>query len=157
MHLYFFVRGKFEQVEQWKAHAQAAYWKWRRFNNETNKEETILIQGALRPSIFGAYEYAFPKEALAEVCAFFGIHSNESYGFGVLGLKVRHTALRKMFSVKKIPRHILNKAKEIPNTFSTAEFERGCSDCLIPGVALHIIGIKEDKIGIMGDYTQELI
>jgi hypothetical protein len=157
MHLYLFARGKFEQVEQWKAHAQAAYWKWRRINQETGKEETTLVQGALRPSVFGAYEYVFPKEALAEVCSFFGIESNLSYGFGNLGLKSRHFGLRKAFGCKKIPNKILEEAKLIPDSFSTAEFERGVSNCKIPGVAIHVIGIKEDKFDIMGNYFQEFL
>jgi len=155
MHLYFFVRGKFEQVELWKAHAQTAYWKFRRFNNTTKKEETILVQGALRPSVLGAYEYIFPKEALTEVCRFFGIEKNEQYGFNVISLHARHFAMRKIFGCRKIPKDILEKSKKLPGTFSTNEFERGCSDCIIPGVPLHVIGIKDDKIIQMCGYTQE--
>ena len=157
MHLYLFVRGKFTQVEEWKAHAQTAYWKWRRINNKTGKEEMMLVQGALRPSVLGAYEYVFPKEALAEVCTFFGITANTQYGFKRFGLNTRHFALRKIFGCKKIPQDILDKASKIPSTFSSVEFERGVSNCIIPGVVLHVIGIKDDKIGVMGDYTQELI
>lgn len=157
MHLYLFVRGKFELVRLWESHAQAAYWKFRRINNKTGKEETMLVQGALRPSVFGAYEYIFPKEALAEVCSFFGIFENEQYGFGKIGLYSRHWSLRRIFGCKKIPEHILKKAKKIPNTFSTEEFERACSDCRIQGAPVHVIGIKEDAVGIMGDYTQELL
>ena len=152
-----YVRGKFEQVEVWKAHAQASYWKFRRINNKTGKEEIILVQGALRPSVLGAMEFVFPKEALAEVCSFFGITRNKSYGFGRLGLSIRHAGLRKIFGCKKIPNKILKEAKEIPPTFSTEEFERGCSNCIIPGVSLHVIGIKEDVMGEMGDYTQEML
>jgi hypothetical protein len=145
MHLYLFARGKFEQVEQWKAHAQCAYWKFRRINLKTKKQETIIVQGALRPSVLGTYEYVFPEESLAEVCAFFGITKNESYGFNKIGLYTRHFCLRKIFGCKKIPKKILEKAKKIPSTFTTAEFERGCSNCIIPGVSLHAIGIKEDE------------
>ena len=155
MHLYFFVRGKFEQIELWKSHAQSTYWKWRRINNKTGKEETKIVQGALRPSVLGAYEYIFPKEALAEVCSFFGIRANENYGFGKFGLYTRHFALRKIFGCKKIPKAILKKAEEIPESFTTEEFERGSANCIIPGVALHVIGIKEDEEGVIGDYTQE--
>lgn len=157
MHLYLYARGKFEQVEQWKNHVQSAYWKWRRINNTTGKEETILVQGALRPSVLGAYEYVFPKEALAEVCSFFGITSNEQYGFGKIGLYTRHFALRKIFGCKKIPKEILEKAKTIPPSFSTGEFERGVTNAIIPGVPVHVIGMKEDKIGVMGNYTQEML
>lgn len=157
MHLQFFMRGKFEQIELWKAHAQCAYWKWRRINNKTGKVETILVQGALRPSVFGSYEYIFPKESLAEVCSFFGITKNESYGYGKIGLKSRHFAMRKIFNCKKIPKKILEKAKKIPPTFSAEEFERGVHNCIIPGASLHVIGIKEDVVGKMGDYTQEML
>jgi hypothetical protein len=159
MHLYLFVRGKFTQVEEWKAHAQTAYWKWRRINNKTGKEEMMLVQGALRPSVLGAYEYVFPKEALAEVCSFFGIRSNESYGFGKIGLETRHLFLRKIFGAKKIPKEILKEAEKIPPTFTTEEFERGCSNCIIPGVALHVIGIKDDDYRYFeeSDYTHEAL
>ncbi len=157
MHLYLYPRGKFEQVEVWKNHAQCAYWKWRRIVNKTGKEDIILVQGALRPSVLGAYEYIFPKEALAEVCSFFGIKKNEQYGFGTIGLHSRHFAMRKIFGCKKIPNKILKEAQEIPPTFSTEEFERGCSTGVIAGVSLHIIGIKEDGRGIVGKYTQELL
>jgi len=157
MHLYLYVRGKFEQVELWKVHAQTSYWKFRRINNKTEEEETIIVQGALRPSVFGAYEFIFPKEALAEVCSFFGITRNTSYGFGRLGLSMRHMALRKIFGCRKIPKKILKEAEGIPPTFTTEEFERGCANCIIPGVSIHVIGIKNDKIGVMGDYTQELL
>jgi len=155
MHLYFFIRGKFEQIELWKCLAQGTFWKHRKINNKTGKEETSLVQGALRPSVLGAYEYIFPKEALAEVCSFFGIKKNEQYGFKKFGLYTRHFALRKIFGCKKIPKSILKKAKEVPESFTTEEFERGSANCIIPGAALHVIGIREDDIGIMGDYTQE--
>jgi len=157
MHINFFVRGKFEQIELWKSHAQSAYWKWRRINQETGKEEITLVQGALRPSVLGAYEYIFPKEALAEVCSFFGIKTNSSYGFGNLGLNTRHLALRKIFGCKKIPKKILEKSKLIPSSFSTEEFERANANCIIPGVAFHVIGIKKDKEYIIGNYFQEAL
>lgn len=157
MHLYLFVRGKFEQVELWKSLAQSAFWKLRRINNKTGKEEIILVQGALRPTVLGAYEYVFPKEALAEVCSFFGITKNQNYGFGKIGLYTRHFALRKIFGCKKIPKKILEKAKKIPPTFTTEEFERGVSNCVIPGAAKHVIGIKEDRVGEKDGYTYELL
>jgi len=155
MHLYLFVRGKYEQVKLWEAHAQTAYWKLRRYNNKTEKEEIILVQGALRPSVLGAYEYVFPKEALAEVCNFFGIHKSESYGFGRIGRSLRHMVLRKIFGAKKIPKKILKEAAKIPETFSAEEFERGVSNCIIGGIGWHVIGIKEDGEVTKGDYTYE--
>ena len=157
MHLYLFARGKFEQVELWKVHAQTAYWKWRRINKKTGKEELIIVQGGLRPSVLGAYEYIFPKEALAEVCSFFGIVNNEQYGFGTINLYARHFALRKIFGCKKIPKDILKKSEKIPPTFTTEQFERGGSNCIIPGVSIHVIGIKDDKTIELGDYIQEAL
>lgn len=157
MHLYLYARGKFEQIEQWKCLAQAAFWKFRRINKMTKKEETILVQGALRPSVLGAYEYVFPKEALAEVCSMFGITKNETYGFDKIGLHTRHFAMRKIFGAKKIPSKILKKAVNIPPTFTTEEFERGAANCIIPGVSLHAIGIKEDVMGTMNGYRQEML
>lgn len=154
MHLTFFLRGKFEQIELFKAHAQCAYWKWRRINKATGKEETTLVQGALRPSVLGAYEYIFPKEALAEVCSFFGINQeneipSDKFRFNRLFI------LRKIFGCKKIPKAILKKAEKIPSTFTTEEFERGCSNCIIGGVAFHVIGIKEDNEIVLQGYIQE--
>lgn len=157
MHLYLYARGKFEQVELWKTHVQAAYWKWRRKNNKTGKEEISIVQGGLRPSVLGAYEYIFPKEALTEVCSFMGIEKNEQYGFGTIGLYARHFCLRTIFGVRKIPKEILKKAKELPDTFSTLEFERAVSNCKIPGVVIHVIGIKDDTDITIGDYTHEAL
>jgi hypothetical protein len=140
----------------WKTHAQAFYWKYRRFNLKEGKSELKLVQGGLRPSVLGAYEYVFPKEALAEVCNVFGITQNQQYGFGKIGLYTRHFCLRKIFGCRKIPKDILEKSKLIPPTFSTEEFERGVMNCILPGVAIHTIGIKDDPVGELGGYIQEL-
>lgn len=147
MHLYLYARGKIEQLRLWESHAQAAYYKLRRYNRKTKKEEIILVQGGLRPSVLGAYEYVFPREALSEVLAFFGIKKNESYGFGKIGLHTRHFCLRKIFGAKKIPKKNLEEAKKINPNFSTEEFERGAASCIIPGISVHPIGIKEDSYG----------
>lgn len=159
MHLFLYVRGKFSQVEEWKCFAQAAYWKWRRINPE-GKEEILLVQGALRPSVLGAYEYIFPKEALVEVCSFFGLKNRPGYKFGNFRMeKIQMCALRKIFQCKAISKEILNKAEKIPVSFSTEEFERGVSNCVVPGVAVHAIGIKEDDYRLFNEtgYTQEAL
>jgi len=157
MHLYLYARGKFTQVEEWKCHAQSAYWKWRRIDVKTGKETVVIVQGALRPSVLGAYEYVFPKEALAEVCSFFGIVDNNSYGFDAIGLDLRHFAMRKIFGCKKIPKKILKKAEKLPETFTTKEWERGFINCVIPGVAIHVIGIKNDETReILGNIQEAL-
>jgi hypothetical protein len=38
---------------------------------KTNKDTITLVQGVLRPTIFGAYEYIFPREALPDVISMF--------------------------------------------------------------------------------------
>lgn len=157
MHLYFFVRGKYERVEEWKTLVQAAFWKFRRINQKTGKEEITIVQGVLRPSVLGAYEYVFPEEALAEVCNFLGITSNEQYGFGKFGLKSRHFCLRKIFGCRKIPKEIFKKAEKIPATFTTEEFERGGHNCIVPGVVIHLIGIKDDDRREILGYFQEAL
>lgn len=157
MHIYFFVRGKFEQVELWKAHAQTSYWKFRRTNIQTGKEEILLVQGALRPSVFGSYEFVFPKESLTEVCSFFGIDGGECTSWGKLGVETRKFMLRMMFGCREIPKDVIEKSKKIPPTFSTLEYERGSANCVIPGVALHVIGIKDDVMGEIGGYKQEMV
>ena len=158
MHLYFFVRGKFEQVELWKAHAQCAYWKWKRTNQKTGKEETSLIQGALRPSVFGAYEYIFPEQALTEVCSFFGITGEENNGtFSKIGLSLRHLVVRKMFACKKIPKKILKESLKIPQNTLLNNRERGVANCIINGVAINHIGIKKDEKRVIYGYFQELL
>lgn len=158
MHLYLYVRGKFEQVKLWEAHAQTAYWKFRKINSK-GKEEIFLVQGALRPSVLGAYEYVFPKEALVEVCSFFGIHSNTSYGFGKIGLETRHFALRKLFGAKKIPDKILKEAETAFDSVFFKDRERGLANCSIPGVGIHVIGIKEDDYRYFKEsgYTHEAL
>lgn len=163
MHLYLYARGKWEQVRLWESHAQSAYWKLRRINLTTNKEEIILVQGALRTSVLGAYEYVFPKEALAEVCSYFGITEQSAFrdctafGFGNLPGYTRHFCMRQIFGCRKIPKDILKKADKIPDSFSTEEFERAGTNCKIPGVAIHTIGIKDDKMGDMAGYHYELL
>jgi len=157
MHLFFFIRGINNQVELFKTIAQNHFWKWRRTNILKNKEEIILIQGGLRPSVFGAYEYIFPKEALPEVLAIFGITSNESYGFKKITLKARHYIMRKVFNCKPIPKKILDQVKNIPESIVLDNSERGLSHNKIIGVAVHVIGIKEDVFGQIKGYMQEFL
>ena len=127
-------------------------------NLETGKEEIHLVQGALRPSILGAYEYVFPEDCLPEVLSIFGITKNESYGFKKIGLKARHFGLRKLFGAKKIPKKYLEEAKKINPEVFISNSHRGLGHCIIPGVAIHVIGIKKDRIGEhVSGYYQELL
>lgn len=138
MHLFFFVRGVFHQVEIFKTLAQSQFWKWERINLKTKKVEIKLVQGALRPTILGAYEYVFPEECLSEVLAVLGIPKvNTNKGF-------RLWTLRKLFSCKKIPEKNLKEASELPDTIAINGSMRGLSNLIVAGVGIYPIGIKKD-------------
>jgi len=165
MHLIFFIRGINNQIEILKTMMQGYYWKWKRINLDTGKEEEILVQGALRPSVLGAWEYIFPEECLAEVCCVFGIKSCENYNAGHLfKQKAQLAILRKIFGAKKIPQEIFDEAEKIPQSIIIAGTWRGLSHCIIPGTAVHCIGIKPDDRRDfdfsdkgMGRYNQEAL
>lgn len=124
---------------------QSQFWKWTRKNLKTGKDETVLVQGALRPSILGAWEYIFPEDCLPEVLSFIGRVDPDDIGalkqpgnFFKLGV------LRKIFGCEKIKTEVFDEAKKIPTTIYFNEFKRALTHCKIPGVAIHIIGIKKD-------------
>lgn len=148
MHLYFFLRGNYPVLEIWKTLAQSQFWKWKRIDLATGKEDFKLVQGALRPSVMGAYEYVFPEEALAEVLSVFGVTNDGIPAYDKFLLdKMRMSVLRKIFRCKAIPKSVYKKALEIPNSIMLQNSERGLSHLKIPGACVHIIGIKEDKKG----------
>lgn len=151
MHLYFFIRGITQQVALYKTLAQGFFFKWKRTNLTTNQEEFCLVQGALRESVFGAYEYIFPEEALPDVLASFGI-TEENYSFKD---NARLSFIRKIFGVSKIPKEALKQAKTIPPTIMLNDSFRGLSALTgIDGVTLHPIGLKKDGYGEMVDHSR---
>lgn len=124
--------------EAWKVQAQVQFWEWKRRNLKTNKIETIIVQGSLRPSVLGTWEYVFPEECLPNVLAVFGlIEDNE-------GRTLEKIVLRKMIGAKKIPKKVYEEAKKINPSILIPKQKRGVSSCIIPGVLLHVIGIKKD-------------
>lgn len=152
MHFFFFVRGNFAQVELFKTFAQSQFWKFRRINLKTGKEETKLVQGGLRPTIWGAYEYVFPEEALSEVLAVFGIQEEHCNTF-------RNKSLRMFFPVEKIPKKNLKEALQISSVISINGHERGLGSLIVDGVHVIPIGIKRDLRAKWKDtgYEQELL
>jgi len=163
MHLFFYIRGINHWVETWKAMAQGLFWKWTRKNLLTKKMEDFAIQGALRPSIWGAWEYIFPEEALPDVLAVFGIHQDLTGGMthhlklGQFVNKTKLAMLRKIFGAKKIPKEAFEIAKTIPPSMTLNGSYRALSHLgheIIPGIAIHPIGIKYDIRGVM-DNTKE--
>lgn len=156
MHLYFYARGIYDRVEIWKTLAQSHFWKFDRRNLTTNLIEHDLVQGSLRPSIFGAWEYVFPEESLAEVLSVFGIVEQTEFG-NLKGLqyKTKMFALRKMFGAEAIPKKIYEASLKIPSIIALNTSTRGLNNNIIPNVDLHVIGIKKDRRQIMPEWNFE--
>lgn len=157
MHLYFFLRGINNYVELAKIHLQSQFFKRRMINEETKKEEIVLVQGALRPTIWGAYEYVFPKEALPEVLSYLKIADGNIGARKTLKNKIGLSLMRNFFNCKPIPKKDMEKAKKIKCSFLIQESERGLADFCVPGVAIHPIGIKHDEHGVLDGYYMELL
>jgi len=137
MHLYFFLRGIYNRVEMFKTYAQCQYWQWKRINLKTKKEQVDLVQGALRPTIWGAYEYIFPEECLSEVLSVFGITEDL--------ITAQTKLLRMFFPCKPIPKTNIEEAKKIASTIKITGYTRGLGDCKVAGVHVIPIGIKKDN------------
>ena len=158
MHLVLYARGIIQQVELWKAMAQGQFFKWGRKNLKTGKIEYVLVQGALRPSILGAWEYVFPKECLAEVINILGIHIPRECEHG-FKFKAKSAVLRKIHGVKKIPKEIIEEAKKIQSSILLENSWRGLSHIIVQGVSIHAVGIKEDVVKEIPQwgYEQEML
>lgn len=166
MHLYFYIRGIKNWVDAWLVMAQGLFWKWDRKNLKTGKIESFAIQGALRPSIWGAWEYIFPEEALPDVLAVFNIKETTTGGTKSAYIeKSKLAMLRKLFFAKKIPKEAFEKSKGAGKSIILKNSHRALShlgDEIIPGIALHPIGIKYDLKGTIKDekgveWEQELV
>jgi len=155
MHLYLYVRGLPQWVGIWEAFAQSQFYKWRRIDTRTGQEQLSLVQGALRKSVLGTYEYVFPKEALATVIAMMRVSGVGMSVEPTLKNKINLMTLRKMIGCKKIPKKIFKDAKEISTSIVINDNERGLSDFSGVPVSTHIIGIKNDKVGDMKDFDPE--
>ncbi len=137
MHLYLYARGILQQVKLWEAITQNHFWQWKRTKLKTGKEEITLVQGALRPSVLGAYEYIFPEDCLPEVLAVLGI-TNKQRSFKL-------AVLRRVFGARAIPNKIYEEAKNIKPSIILNESKRGLHHSKINGVSVHVIGIKKDR------------
>lgn len=142
-----------------KIRAQGEYFKWNRkvlkkaeLNGKLYQAGDIhsaIVQGSLRPSILGTWEYVFPEECLATVVSMMGIQKNitsTKQDFKTqFKDKTKLAVLRKILGVKPIPKEILKKAETIPDTLSIKDSWRGLNNLVLPGVAIHVIGIKKDE------------
>ena len=150
MHLLFFVRGIYHEVEVWKMFMQTQMFPWKRkrlIDVKTGKklkkpvEELTGVQGALRVAPWG-YEYVFPKECLAEVLTMMGLADPKMKSKNYKG--IRQWGLRYIIGkgVKPVPpMKPVNTSHFIPSR----------------GVAVYAIGIKEDPIGELLGYEQEML
>jgi len=156
MHLFLYVRGLPQWVGMWEAFAQSQFFKWRRIDTRTGAEQVSVVQGALRKSVLGTYEYVFPREALSTVLAIMGITNKDALGVvPTLKNKINLAVLRKMIGLRKVPNSVFEEAKKIITSVSINGQERGLSDFSQISVSTHLIGFKEDKIGEMKDFDKE--
>lgn len=144
MHLVFYLRGVPQQVSLWKAMAQNQFFKWRRINLKTKKEEIILIQAGLRDSVLGTMELTFPKEALPTVLCIMGLQEGHLQVHPSFMSKARMIVLRRILGLRKIPKKAFKEAEKIYSSIMFDDLERGLSDLLAARVSIHPIGIKED-------------
>ena len=150
MHLQIILRGLPQNVELWKLMAQAQFFKWKRKDYKTGKDDDTLVQAGLRESVLGTYEYVFPKEALATVLAMMGVTDPKRIGCkNTFGRRLKLSVLRKMTGTKKIPKKYFEEAQKIECSIEINDSERGLSHLHHARVTPHIIGIKEDPIGDM--------
>ena len=166
MHLYFFLRGVYHQLEIMKTLLQGQFFCWKRKvlrkmkieGKEFKKGDIIVsaVQGALRPTLFGAYEYVFPREALPDVLSILGIADNAG---DFQKKKFRVFCLRKVFGCRKIPDKIFKQAQKINPIMIINGSNRALSTCVTGGVATHFIGIKDDKYQKWHDigFEQEML
>lgn len=159
MHVYFYARGIIPQVKIFESLAQGVFWQWTRKNIKTNQEETILVQGALRPSILGAWEYVLPEDCLAEFLAMLGITdqwASTPPNF-INGMKM--IVSRKLFGAEKVPEEIFEQTKKINTSVMVNGTKRGLSSLQVQSVSFHLIGIKKDRFDVLPgtDYFQEFL
>lgn len=144
MHIYLYPRGIFDRVELWKTLMQSHMWQWTRKalkddpakKLKAGEDFVTLVQGSLRPTIWGAYEYIIPEDCLAEALAVMGIIDEQK--------SWKLPIMRKFFNCKAIPKHIWDEAKKIQTGWIVKTTKRGLTHCKIQGVGVEIVGIKED-------------
>ena len=153
MHLYFIPRGIRQEMELFEAFMQTQMFPWPRTDLNTGVEFVTMTQGGYRDCGF-CKEFIFPKECLKEVLDMLGIQPDKiDYGLS----KLKKFVLRKMLG---------HGVEEIPKEFITPKWQTGIFQfqnngtkvMTMPyryikhdGITLHIIGIKEDRMGLFDD------
>lgn len=148
MHLIFLSRGIQQQRDQYFKFMETAMFNFRQkpilkdekgnfLKNEDGTykygaEQTVRVQGALRPIEF--WEYVFPQESLQDVLAMTGCHKN----YDQLRPEVNKFAwiLRKLTGSKKIP--------DMPDMKKKEYWELTQKFIPVPGFGIYPIGIRDD-------------
>jgi len=138
MHLYFISRGIKQNRDIFVNFLQTRLFPWK--IKIDGKETTETVQGALRP--VELWEYVFPKESLPEVCGMLGIDPKNTDNYGALSSSIQNSMLRKMLGAKEIPKDITPIQKDFV-------FKQG--------MGLHVLGIKDDVMGKIGNRDQEML
>lgn len=116
---------------------QSQMFPFKRKNLKTGKDETIAVQGGLRP--VQLWEYVFPEESLPDVLTMLNMNDVKK-DYAISSAKM--ALLRAATKSKKIP-----KTKKTKRTrFIPTEW-----------VSLHGIGIKKDRRGDIEGYNQEML
>jgi len=148
MHIFFFFRGVNQYVELFKSLIQGQFWQWERTDLKTGKKVKVLVQGALRPSYLGTYEYIFPEECLSEVIAVLGLQEDKTF---------RMNAVRKMMGLEKIPKKNWEESKNIQTDIMVKGTNRGIVGIKVAGTGCCLIGMKRDRRGEMYGFNQEAL
>lgn len=144
MHCIFFLRGTETQIQKLKTYLSGQWWKFPVTNIKTGKTQFILVQGALRPSVFGSYEYIIPEGGLPEFLAMLGIEEDSVGTVKTKTNKARMVLLRTMFGAEKPSKAIYAESKKVKTCVYYTDRARGFAPFKMEGVSIHFIGIKRD-------------
>ena len=145
MHVYFLTRGIHSTRDEWVSFMKTRMFPWKRKNLTTDKWETIMLKGALRP--VELWEYVIPADCLME-CMVMQHNANGTnclVDTGELRPEIAPYAklMQKLLTLKSIPKF------EKPRGYAYMAEKDGI---ILPvnwvpldGFAVYPIGIKEDK------------
>jgi len=112
MHVHFMIRGIKQDVETWFKYLETS-WFWLPFKDENGVEKKQQIQGQLRYSLFGTWEFIFPKEYQDAVLTTFGFHNNLR---GNKKYQFQMNLIRLALGLKKAPKDFnTNQKLTLPN------------------------------------------
>ena len=129
VHLYFVTCGPKYVRDLMVSNLQSQTFTWKRKNLKTKKEETIRVQGNLKPIEF--WEYVLPEESLGEICHYLGIPADGKQTHSEKMEKLAW-AFRKGLGLTKIPKYDEKKLVIEPRLIYRA------------GTRIYGLGIKKD-------------